>query len=145
MLRDGNPACGLFAATASLGFAGFFFSLLQPVLSMDCQPAVGRQGFQGSGVAWGNGHSSTQPVSQVSYFAVADALRSNRPRCPNAARQGASVTPTLLIKKFRTFPPLHSPPHEGSLVEGNRNFLVMVIDRLAEDANIVSRCLRLTR
>jgi hypothetical protein len=51
--------------TTGLGFAGFFFSLLKPVLGMCDHPAVWQEGFQGSRVAGGNDGDPTQHIRQV--------------------------------------------------------------------------------
>jgi hypothetical protein len=36
-LGAGDPTCGPFPPASGLGFAGFFFSVLQPVFRMDVQ------------------------------------------------------------------------------------------------------------
>ncbi len=48
-------AWGMWAATAGLGFTGFFFPLLKPVLGVRGHPAVWQQGFQGGSIARGDG------------------------------------------------------------------------------------------
>jgi len=54
LLCEGDPTCGPFPAATDLGFAGFFFPLLQPVLGMGRNPAIRQQGFQGGRVAGGD-------------------------------------------------------------------------------------------
>jgi hypothetical protein len=44
-LGDGDPTCRPLPAALGLGFAGFFFPLLQPMLGMVGQPAIRQQGF----------------------------------------------------------------------------------------------------
>ena len=65
LLGDSNPTCGPFAATPGLGFTGFFFPLLKPMLGMGGHPAIRQQGLQGSRVAGGNGRNPTQHVGQI--------------------------------------------------------------------------------
>ena len=65
LLRDGDSTFGTLPAATGLGLAGFFFSLLQPMLGMVGQPTIRQQGLQGSRVAWGNGGNPTQHVGQV--------------------------------------------------------------------------------
>jgi len=48
LASGGGTAGGPFAAATGLGFAGFFFPLLKPVLGMGGQPAIWQQGFQGN-------------------------------------------------------------------------------------------------
>ncbi len=65
-LRGGGcPASDPFPTAAGLGFAGFFFPLLQPMFGMVGQPAIRQQGFQGSRVGRGDGRNPTQHVGQV--------------------------------------------------------------------------------
>jgi hypothetical protein len=45
-LGDGDPTCGPFPAATGLGFAGFFFPLLQPMLGMLGQPTIRQQSHQ---------------------------------------------------------------------------------------------------
>ena len=45
-----------------MGFATFFFPLLQPVFGMGGKPAIWQQGFQSSSVARSNGRNPTQHV-----------------------------------------------------------------------------------
>ncbi len=40
LLGDSDPASGPFPTAAGLGFAGFFFPLLQPVLGMLSEPTI---------------------------------------------------------------------------------------------------------
>jgi len=56
------------AAAACLSLPGFFFPLLKPMLRMSDQPAIGQQGFQGSGVARGNEHPTPPHWSWSSYW-----------------------------------------------------------------------------
>ncbi len=49
-LRGGGATGNAFSAATGLGFAGFFFPLLQPMLGMGGHPAIRQQGFQGSSV-----------------------------------------------------------------------------------------------
>jgi hypothetical protein len=57
-LRSGNrTAGGPFPTATVLGFAGFFFPLLQPMLGVLGQPAIRQQSFLGGGVARGNGRN----------------------------------------------------------------------------------------
>ena len=57
-LGNGGTAGGPFPATSRLGFTGFFFPLLKPVLEMGGQPTIRQQGLQGRRVTWGNGRES---------------------------------------------------------------------------------------
>jgi hypothetical protein len=43
--HDGCTTRGSFPATTGLGFTGFFFPLLQPVLVMGDYPTIRQQGF----------------------------------------------------------------------------------------------------
>jgi hypothetical protein len=53
-LGGGNAASGPFSAAMGLGFAGFFFPLLQPMLRMGGHSAIRQQGFQSGGVGGRN-------------------------------------------------------------------------------------------
>ena len=55
---NSDPTSGPFPAATGLGFAGFFFPLLKPVLGMGGHPAIRQQSFQGSGVAGGDRRQS---------------------------------------------------------------------------------------
>ncbi|MGA2256723.1 MAG: hypothetical protein ABSG53_18905 [Thermoguttaceae bacterium] len=58
---SGNAAGGPFPTATCLGFAGFLFPLLKPMLWVGGNPAIRQQSLQGSRVAGGDRHGSRTP------------------------------------------------------------------------------------
>ena len=72
LLSGGNPTSGPFAATTDLGFARFFFPLLEPVFGMGSNPAIRQQGLQGDSNLT-RSHAAREHASEIC-----------RPRTPNS-------------------------------------------------------------
>ena len=71
--RRGGAARGPLAATTGLGFAGFFFPLLKPVLGMGGNPAIRQQGFQGGSIVGSDRREATHGDQDRGGFAALDA------------------------------------------------------------------------